>query len=659
MTDRVQLGKLVLTSCEMFVPRKPEAGSGLRNFLTKRALIAALAVNGWAGAASAAGPSVAKALSLKPIQKDAVYETVDEASFDRCQVVTIDEPGQSGWEVVGPEGTLLRRFVDTNGDQSIDLWSYFNFGIESYRDIDSDGNRKADQYRWLGNAGTRWGLDEDEDGKIDRWKRISAEEVTAEVVAALRDQDSPRFNALLVTSEELDSLGLGTEKKEQIEAKVRMATREFTSIAKDQKVLSGSATWLQFAAPAPGLVPAGTGGSTEDVLVYENVVAMFESDGSSGQLMVGTLVKVGDLWRMVALPAVGSGDGALAQSSPLFFSPSADSSAMAGGLGSEEMQALVGSLESIDQKLASAEGGEAAKLHAARAQLVERLIAQSVTPEDKESWARQLVDTLRVAVQSGQYPAGMKQLGAIGNQFARQSPALAAYADYEALQTEWIVRQRDAKDEDQPKVQEWYHESLATFVDDHPRSVEAAKALLQLALGKEFDSDKDAAVAYYKKVRDNYEGTDEAEKAAGAVNRLESVGRKIELTGSTIEGKPFKLSSLRGRPVVIHYWATWCGPCKQDMKLLSRLQARYRQAGLTLVGINVDAQRSEAIAFLNENRLPWVQLFEEGGLEYSRLSKAFGVQTLPTMMLIDKTGAVVSNNIGANELDEAIDKLVK
>ncbi|OYP36950.1 TlpA family protein disulfide reductase [Rhodopirellula sp. MGV] len=386
---------------------------------------------------------------------------------------------------------------------------------------------------------------------------------------------------------------------------------------------------------------------------------MYEDAGQGGQLMVGTLIQVDDRWRLVSLPTIGGGDGTLAQSQPIFFSPAAETSSLGGALGSEEMQALVANLESIDKELAGASGADAAKLHESRAKLVERLIAQSVTPEDKESWARQLVDTLRVAVQSGQYPGGMERLKTVASRYVRQNPELSAYADYEALQTEWIVRQQQAKDEEQPEVQEWYHESLNRFVDEHQRSVEAAKALLQLALGKEFESDSGAALEYYKKVRDNYEGTDEAEKAAGAVNRLESVGRRIELTGKTIEGKEFKLSELRGRPVILHYWATWCGPCKQDMKLLSRLQARYRREGLTLVGINVDAQRTDAVAFLNENRLPWVQLFEEGGLEYSRLSKAFGVQTLPTMMLIDKTGTVVSNNIGANELDEAIDKLVK
>ena len=58
-------------------------------------------------------------------------------------------------------------------------------------------------------------------------------------------------------------------------------------------------------------------------------------------------------------------------------------------------------------------------------------------------------------------------------------------------------------------------------------------------------------------------------------------------------------------------------------------------------------------------RLPWTQLFEDGGLESSPLAKAFGVQTLPTMMLIDSKGVVVRHNVRSAELDEEIDQMLK
>ncbi|MCG8651601.1 MAG: thioredoxin, partial [Pirellulales bacterium] len=135
-----------------------------------------------ADAAGAATPTVEAALGLQPVQPSVEYELVPADAVKDCKVVDLKVPGWSGWEVIGPDGATLRRFADTNADKKVDLWSYFRFGIEVYRDIDQDFNGKADQYRWLNTGGTRWGLDKDEDGKIERWIQISAEEVSAELV---------------------------------------------------------------------------------------------------------------------------------------------------------------------------------------------------------------------------------------------------------------------------------------------------------------------------------------------------------------------------------------------------------------------------------------------------------------------------------------------
>ncbi|MFK8113009.1 MAG: redoxin domain-containing protein [Rubripirellula sp.] len=605
-----------------------------------------------------AAPSPANALKLKPVQKDVVYELVPAEFVETCSVRDVTVKGWTGWEVVAPDGSLLRRFADTNGDKKIDLWSYFNHGVEVYRDIDEDFNGKADQYRWLSTNGTRWGLDEDEDGSIDGWKQISAEEVSSEVVAALRDQDAERFAPLLIGQKDLKSLGLGDSKTQQIATKVSRAARDFAALAKRQKAVGKSARWVQFAATSPGVVPKGTEGSTRDVVVYENAVAMYEEGERNGQLMVGTLIQVGDAWRLVELPSVGDDGETIAQSSGNFFTPGGTGSDISSGSNMNSgNQEFVTQLEAIDGKLAAEKDkSKIAKLHDTRADLVEKLIG-TADAQQRGTWVRQLVDTVSVAAQTGDYPDGVKRLRRIAREFAGGDEALKAYADYQAIETEYVVRQ--TPEADFAKVQKWYLESLTGFVDRYPRTQEAAKSWLQLALSKEFEDKEKEALKFYKRVATSFPNSDFGEKAAGAVRRLESVGKRIDLEGSTIDGKPFRLSDLRGKPVVLHYWATWCEPCKQDMKLLRRLQASYQKAGLQLVGVNVDVTENLAAGYLDQAQLPWVQLFEPGGLESSRLAKAFGVQTLPTMMLIDKDGKVVQHNIRAAELDDELAKMVK
>ena len=77
-----------------------------------------------------------------------------------------------------------------------------------------------------------------------------------------------------------------------------------------------------------------------------------------------------------------------------------------------------------------------------------------------------------------------------------------------------------------------------------------------------------------------------------------------------------------------------------------------------VLGVNVDSDRTAAVAFLRKNRLPWVNLYEPGGLE-SRLATELGVLTLPTMLLIDEKGKVINRNIHVSELETELKKRLK
>jgi hypothetical protein len=118
---------------------------------------------------------VVTGLSYSPRQSNVNYDRVEAKDEARCTGKYETRNGADGLMIYAPDGQLLRRFADSNGDRNVDQWCYFKDGIEVYRDIDSDFNGVADQYRWLGTEGIRWGIDKNEDGKIDSWKLISPE----------------------------------------------------------------------------------------------------------------------------------------------------------------------------------------------------------------------------------------------------------------------------------------------------------------------------------------------------------------------------------------------------------------------------------------------------------------------------------------------------
>ena len=135
---------------------------------------------------------------------------------------------------------------------------------------------------------------------------ISPEEVSAEVIAALRDGDAARFDRLLISASELSGLGFGRPKFEELEKRVAAAPAAFVEYLKNQKIVGPGTTWAYFGGSRPGLVPLGTDDSTADITVYDNVAALTETDGKSGQVPIGTMIKVGDVWRLINAPGEGA-----------------------------------------------------------------------------------------------------------------------------------------------------------------------------------------------------------------------------------------------------------------------------------------------------------------------------------------------------------------
>lgn len=621
-----------------------------------------------AGSARADAPSVEAALKLAPVQKEVEYDRPNAEEAAKCTIKAENVSGETGWIVRDASGQMLRRFADTNGDNVVDLWCYYQNGLEVYRDIDSQKNSsKADQYRWLNTAGCRWGLDADENGVIDSWKQISAEEATAEAVAALATADAQRFARLLVSKEELASLGLGPERSKELAQRLNDAPKAFAEMAKAQKSLSAATKWLHFGGSRPGVVPAGTEGSTSDIAVYENVLAMIDTAGKDGQVQIGTLVRVGDNWRLIDAPSIPAA-GEQLSSTGFFFQPSMPPRSEGGaesvaGAPSDEVQKLLDELQGMDDALAKAATPEEQdKLNVRRVDLLEQLAAASTAPEDRAQWIRQLADTASAAVQAGGFSSGAERLRTLHDKLKADGGdgELAAYVEFRSLMAEYgaAVQQENV---DFPAVQTKWLESLEKFVEANPKSADAAEAMLQLGIAQEYAGQEDEAKTWYQRIVTDFPSAPNAQKAAGAVRRLNSVGKPIVLRANAVNMKgtvDLAAAPFKGKYVLVHYWATWAEPCRADLDDIQDLMAKYGKSGFQAVGVSLDGNQADLTAFLKQNKLSWPQVWEPGGLD-SRLANELGVLTLPTMILIDQKGNVVHRNIHIAELEKELRARIK
>ena len=609
----------------------------------------------------AATPSAEQALKLAPVQPDVDYARPGAQETSQCKIAAKKFDGRVGWVVESPDGVILRRFVDTNDDNVVDQWSYYKDGLEVYRDMDASFNGKADQYRWFNTGGVRWAVDSNEDGVIDAWKSISAEEVTAEVIAAMAAHDADRFARLALTPEELKSLGLGKSRAASVAEKISKATAGFKAMSARQKAVTPETAWVQFSASRPGVVPAGADGSTKDLRVYENVMAIVENGGQHDQVQIGTLIQVGDLWRVIDMPQTADAKEKQVDATPsgFFFQASMRRNEPAGADAGETTQKLLADLEKLDRQSAEATTPkQQAQIANRRADLIEQIAKAATTPEERGMWLRQLADMISAAVQSGECPDGAERLKALSEKLKndKTDQGLAAYVKFRQLTAEYVLAMQ-AEKADYAKIQTAWLKTLENYIDEYPVSADAAEAMLQLAISQEFMGQEEDAKKWYVRIVKEFPESPAAKKADGAQTRLDSVGKTIALSGQSPAGQPVDLAKYRGKVALIQYWATWSNPAKADMATLKELSRKYGRS-LAVIGVSLDNDVEDLNAYLAENPLPWPQIYEQGGLD-SRPANVLGILTVPTMILVDRQGKVVDRNIAIADLESQVKKLIK
>lgn len=104
----------------------------------------------------------------------------------------------------------------------------------------------------------------------------------------------------------------------------------------------------------------------------------------------------------------------------------------------------------------------------------------------------------------------------------------------------------------------------------------------------------------------------------------------------TRAGSSIDLDELRGQVVMINFWASWCGPCRQEFPILDQIYRKYRPMGFTLVAVNVESDRADAERFLAGTPVTFPVAWDAD----NKVSSAYGVSAMPTTLIVDRKGQV-------------------
>lgn len=128
-----------------------------------------------------------------------------------------------------------------------------------------------------------------------------------------------------------------------------------------------------------------------------------------------------------------------------------------------------------------------------------------------------------------------------------------------------------------------------------------------------------------------------------------------EFSVTDLEGKPLSLAAMKGKVVLIDFWATWCGPCVAELPHVLKAYEKHHAQGFEIIGISLDQDKAQLLSFLTREKMTWPQ-HVDAKEPSSSLAAKYGVETIPSTFLLDREGKIIEKNLRGEALETSVAK---
>jgi thiol-disulfide isomerase/thioredoxin len=302
------------------------------------------------------------------------------------------------------------------------------------------------------------------------------------------------------------------------------------------------------------------------------------------------------------------------------------------------------------------------KRAAAQLAACEKILSAQPKPDQGQAQAavRAKVAALKVLGRLGDASAQESLEGTVGQVEKLGFPEMVREVQLAALDNR-CEKAASLRDEEYEKLVDRLKEFLADGVDGG-----SAALAVNLAMAAEASNRPTLAIKAYTTLGTLLTASNDAKIAGsaasmlGAARRLELVGKPFTLQGATVANKPVDWKKYRGKVVLIDFFATWCGPCREEVPGIVNCYKTYHKRGFEVIAISLDRDRKAIEDYVDKERLPWTILLDRNEARGTDKSMAtyYGIFTIPQMILVGKDGKVVALDARGDRLRKKLEELL-
>jgi thiol-disulfide isomerase/thioredoxin len=248
----------------------------------------------------------------------------------------------------------------------------------------------------------------------------------------------------------------------------------------------------------------------------------------------------------------------------------------------------------------------------------------------------------------------MKLLCNLAIGFLAISPLLRAADDYDARKKATMEALQKARPLGKEAFLEELEKQGRALLKDFPDQKDPYMMLASVAQG----SSADKARALLKEINTDQAPAEFKTMAAGILTKLDAVGKPLDIKFTAIDGRQVDLSAMKGKVVLVDFWAVWCGPCVAELPKVKAAYDKLHPKGFEIVGISFDKDKAKLENFVKEKDMAWPQYFD-GKYWDNDYGKKYGIQSIPAMWLVGKDGNLVDMNARENLADKVEKELAK